>query len=76
MTRLEVLNELCSIASSVGRHFEHRIASDCFCAGAAIAPNGYQFDPMIIRFIREAVSEKIASTNTTVTFHEASHDPS
>jgi len=58
----EVIEQLCQITSNVGRYFESRYASDCFCVRRKVFKIGmtFQFDDNVLDFIRNAVNEKIA----------------
>jgi hypothetical protein len=60
MTKDEVIAQLCMITSDIGeRVFKHALAHDCFC-GANETPNPcFNFDRKILKFICDAIKEKI-----------------
>lgn len=63
MTRPEVLEKLCLIATDVrNKIFHSNVAADCICEPGKIKyihPARFEFEDAVLDFIREAVSEKI-----------------
>lgn len=57
MTKKEVIQRLCKLASDVGEHKNHRCAHDCFCEEAAF--DIFNFSEEVMQFIEEAVETKI-----------------
>jgi hypothetical protein len=59
MHKDDVIEQFCELATLVGDNvFHNKYAHDCFCL-TFIKP-GFQFDPLVIQFIKDAVKEKIA----------------
>jgi hypothetical protein len=57
MTRQEVITRLCELVSLVNAEvFQFRVASDCFCEEGNV---NFQFEEEVIRFIEDAVKEKL-----------------
>lgn len=74
IARNEVVKRFCQLAMEVSRtHFNHTEAADCFCGQSAegyelnkaamemLGMGDYRFSDKVIKFIEEAVSEKLAS---------------
>jgi hypothetical protein len=57
--KAEVISEYCKISETVGHHFKNQWAYDCFCPANIKQSSSYQYDDMVLDFIRDAVSEKI-----------------
>lgn len=62
LDKKEVVVGLCQTVRRVGEHFENRYAHDCFCEQSLQRDTilGFQFDDQVMKFIRDAVDEKIA----------------
>jgi hypothetical protein len=59
MTPQEVQNRLCMLTTKVmEKQFSCHTPADCWCGQKEIAP-GFQFSEDIIKFIEEAVEEKL-----------------
>ena len=62
MTRAEVLQRFCALATKVGNvKFESREAHDCFCGANSRRDwvNGFQFDEPVMTFIETAVAQAL-----------------
>jgi hypothetical protein len=57
--KAEVITEFCKISETVGHHFKSQHAYDCFCPSNIKQSSSYQYDDIVLDFIRDAVSEKI-----------------
>lgn len=65
MTRPEVLEKLCLIATDVrNKIFHSNVAADCICESKANLNLGFEFEDAVLDFIREAVSAKIKEQET------------
>ena len=60
MKKEEVIFDLCCLCMETGKHFDSLFAHDCFCGMAPDHGAPFQFDPRILKYIRQAVYEKIA----------------
>jgi hypothetical protein len=61
MKKQQVVACFCELASSVGNKvFKNKCAHDCFCGLNPLGNSGYSFDEDIIKYIEDAVNEKIA----------------
>ena len=55
-----VTEQFCQISELVGRvKFKHEYAYDCFCGKNNFENRDYRYDEEVLRFIAEAVNEKI-----------------
>ena len=60
LTKEQVIEELCSLATKVGREkFNHAIPHDCFCGDNGFSKNDFQFDPEVLDFIIKCVENKL-----------------
>jgi hypothetical protein len=58
----EVVKRLCHIVKHVMHHTNYKHAGDCFCVQAVDAEyriGSFQFDEYILRFVEQAVLEKV-----------------
>ena len=79
LTRDDVIERLCSLASRVMRErFNCTSAADCFCGAKSDAEielsGGYRFSERIMRFIEEAVDVKLYDEG--ITYERADADVS
>jgi len=68
MHKDDVIEQFCELATLVGDNvFHNKYAHDCFCQDTNA---DFQFEPQIMKFIKDAVKEKIAridnGTNSNV----------
>jgi hypothetical protein len=61
MTKEQVIERFCALATEVGEAHQHTLAHDCFCGH----PDSFRTDPMdfrfeVLDFIESAVREKLA----------------
>lgn len=62
LSKQEVIKRLCRITEKVCKEkFEYEIPADCFCGSNSLsgAASRYRFDEQILKFIEDAVQEKI-----------------
>ena len=60
--RTAVIKQFCRLSSKVAEHFQWSEAADCFCKetkGPVIDEKDYRFSPKVMRFIKQAVEEKL-----------------
>jgi hypothetical protein len=57
----EVVKRLCNVCSKVRAAMskENSVASDCFCGQSVPDPQGFQFDSKVLKFIEDAVAERM-----------------
>lgn len=60
LTKAEVLQRLCALATRVGAAGAHQKATDCFCEGNPHAGVYYRFDRFVMEFIEAAVAAALA----------------
>ncbi len=74
-TKDEVIKRICELAGQVGYHLQNKYpgstrlrdgyhlqnkyAADCFCAESEQPPEYFRFEPEIMKFIEEAIQEKM-----------------
>ena len=60
MTKQKVIEELCSLSADIGREVYHnKYSYDCFCGYNHKDDKHFQFNHIILDFIKQAVNEKI-----------------
>ncbi len=64
MTKSEIITKFCELSANVGKQLQHQHAHDCFCEHANLRPDSpyvsFQFEEAVLKFIEDAVNEKIA----------------
>lgn len=60
MEKNEIIREFCDLSRKVGRHFKYKYGHDCFCEESKPSMLTYTYELPILKFIQEAVAEKIA----------------
>ncbi len=66
MTQQQVIERYCMLSAKVAEEvFDYQHAADCFCKPA---PSGweYRYEEAVIKFIEDAVQEKIASMQVQI----------
>lgn len=64
MTRNEVVKRFCELSSKVGaQHFHHDFSYDCFCEDSTAHPALFSFDEAVMKFVEDAVNEKMAKSS-------------
>ncbi len=60
MKKIEIIRRLCTLTTLVGdKKFNHQIPHDCFCDEIHIDNRFFRFDEEIIKFIENAVKDKL-----------------